>query len=66
MKKASITNRFRRAARVGLGGAIIAGFSVIGAGAVSASVPNASAQIVQNIKVPVHCTACLNPQPLPP
>jgi hypothetical protein len=65
MKKASITNRFRRAARVGLGGAIIAGFSVIGAGAASAAVPNAPAQIV-HITVPVHCTACLNPQPLPP
>jgi hypothetical protein len=70
MKKASSTHGFTRAVRVGLGGALIAGFSVIGVG-VAAGTAGASASstpdtIVHVITVPVHCKACLNPQPLPP
>jgi hypothetical protein len=70
MKKARITHRFTRAVRVGLGGALIVGFSVIGVG-VAASTAGASASstpgaIAHAITVPVHCEVCLNPQPLPP
>jgi hypothetical protein len=70
MKQASSIHGFTRAVRVCLGGALLAGFSVIGAG-VAAGTAGASASstpvaIVHAITVPVHCRECLNPQPLPP
>jgi hypothetical protein len=70
MKKARTTHGFTRAVGVGIGGALIAGISIVGigvaagtAGASASSTPNT---IVHAITVPVHCRACLNPQPLPP
>lgn len=70
MKKASIMHGCTRAVRVGLGAALIAGFSVIGvgvaAGTAGASASSTQDAIVNAIKVPGHCWTCLNPQPLPP
>jgi hypothetical protein len=70
MKQALITNGLTRAVRVGLGGALIGGFSVIGvgivAGSAGASTSSTPAAIVQAFRVPIHCMTCLNPQPLPP
>lgn len=70
MKKASSTHGFTRVVRLGLGGGLIAGFSVIGVG-VAASTAGASAAstpaaTVHTTTVLIHCRACLNPQPLPP
>ena len=70
MKKASSTHRFTRAVRVGLGGTLIAGFSVIGigvaAGTAGASASSPQDAVVHAIIGPAHCWTCLNPQPLPP
>jgi hypothetical protein len=70
MKKSTGTHGFTRAIRVGLGGALLAGFSVIGAGVAvgtaGASASSTPVGIVHVITVPVHCRECLNPQPLPP
>jgi hypothetical protein len=70
MKQARSTHGFTRAVRVGLGGTLIAGFSVIGvgvaAGTAGASTSSTPAAIAQALRVPIHCVACLNPQPLPP
>ena len=70
MKKPGSTNGFTRAVRVGLGGALLAGFSVLGAGVAAgtagASAASTTVAVVHAVTVPVHCRACLNPQPLPP
>ncbi len=66
MKEESITHGFTRAVRVGLGGALVAGFSVIGVGVAASTAGASTPVIVHAITVPVHCKVCLNPQPLPP
>jgi hypothetical protein len=69
METSRNTHRIARAVRVGLGGALIAGLSVIGVGlAAGTAVASASAPgvTVHAIILPVHCETCLNPQPLPP
>ena len=68
MKKESTTRGSARAVRLCLGGTLIAGLSVIGVGTAAGSAGASATQdvTVHAITVPVHCMACLNPQPLPP